>query len=366
MPTMPASRPGGESTINRFSARRTQAVIGFLLVVALVLALGIGTYAIDPLSILANLLDIAASAGAGLDDRIAVDAQVLLSIRLPRLLLAAMSGASLALCGAVMQGLFRNPLADPSLIGVTSGASAGASCAIVAGGIWAGQAGAGLPSVAVGAFVGGLLTTLLVYRLATTTSGTSVATMLLAGIAIGALAGALNSLSGFVGDNDMLRRISLWQMGNLTGADWRRVALMSTITLLLVVLLPRDSQALNAMLLGESEARYLGIEVQWLKRRLILLTALGVGITVAVAGALAFVGLMVPHLIRLLIGPDHRQLLPASALAGALLLVIADTFARTIIAPAEMPTGIVTALLGAPFFVWLLYQQRRQLAAAGG
>ena len=287
---------------------------------------------------------------------------ILFDIRLPRILLAIFVGAVLASTGAVMQGLFRNPLADPSLIGVSSGASVGASIMIVtAGGAIQGGALVGLSLVSIGAFVGGFLATLLVYRLATSGMGTSVTTMLLAGIAIGALAGALNSLLSYFSDNDMLRQISLWQMGNLSGASWLKVSIMGMVAVLLMSLFPRDSKALNALLLGESEARHLGINVQWVKRRLITLTALGVGVSVAVAGLVGFVGLIMPHIIRLMIGPDHRWLIPASGLAGAVLLVIADSLARVVVIPAELPTGILTAILGAPFFVILLLQQRKDV-----
>ncbi len=287
---------------------------------------------------------------------------ILFDIRLPRILLAIFVGAVLATTGAVMQGLFRNPLADPSLIGVSSGASVGASLMIVtAGGFIQGGALVGLSLVSIGAFVGGFTATLLVYRLATSGMGTSVTTMLLAGIAIGALAGALNSLLSYFSDNDMLRQISLWQMGNLSGASWLKVSIMGVVAVLLMSLFPRDSKALNALLLGESEARHLGINVQWVKRRLIALTALGVGVSVAVAGLVGFVGLIMPHIIRLMIGPDHRWLIPASGLAGAVLLVIADSLARVVVIPAELPTGILTAILGAPFFVILLLQQRQDV-----
>ena len=287
---------------------------------------------------------------------------ILIDIRLPRILLAIAVGAVLASTGAVMQGLFRNPLADPSLIGVSSGASVGASLMIVtAGGFIKSGALLGLSLVAVGAFVGGFAATLLVYRLATSGIGTSVTTMLLAGIAIGALAGALNSLLSYFSDNDMLRQISLWQMGNLSGASWTKVIVMGAVALLLMGLFPRESKALNGLLLGESEARHLGIDVQRVKRRLIVLTALGVGVSVALAGLVGFVGLIMPHIVRLAIGPDHRWLVPASALAGATLLVIADSLARIVVIPAELPTGILTALLGAPFFVALLLQQRRDV-----
>ena len=221
--------------------------------------------------------------------------------------------------------------------------------------------GIGLPAIAIGAFVGGLLATSVVYRLATSITGTSVSTMLLAGIAITALAGATTSLFSFFADNEMLRRISLWQMGNLDGADWSRVTTLALVVVPLILILPKEGQALNAMLLGESEARHLGVAVECLKRRLILLTALGVGVAVSVSGIVAFVGLIVPHLVRLLIGPDHRYLIPGSAILGAVLLLLADTAARTLMSPAELPTGVLTALLGAPFFVGLLIQQRQKL-----
>jgi len=280
-------------------------------------------------------------------------------IRLPRVMLSLIVGALLAACGALLQGLFRNPLADPALIGVSAGASVGASSVIVFGSmLTSGGVMLGLSAISLGAFGGAIIASLIIYRLATGPQGTSVATMLLAGIAISALSGAATNTLSYLADNDMLRRISLWQMGNLQGASWERVGLGALTAGCLAVLIPRETGALNAMLLGESEARHLGVNVEWLKRRLIIYSALGVAISVAIAGVIAFVGLMVPHLIRLLVGPDHRSLLPLSALAGAILLVAADALARVVIAPAELPVGIVTALLGAPFFLWLLVLQR--------
>jgi iron complex transport system permease protein len=218
---------------------------------------------------------------------------------------------------------------------------------------------AGLSVVALGAFAGGFAAVLLVYRLATSASGTSVATMLLAGIAISALAGALNSLLSYMADDEMLRRISLWQMGSLDAANWPRVWIAAASMALVMILLPRDAAALNAFLLGESEARHLGIAVDAVKRRLILMTAMAIGVSVAVAGTISFVGLVVPHIVRLLIGPDHRYLIPATAMAGAMLLILADAVARVVVAPAELPAGILTALLGTPFFFSLLAQKRR-------
>lgn len=280
-------------------------------------------------------------------------------IRLPRVMLSAFIGTLLAVCGALLQGLFRNPLADPALIGVSAGASVGASSTIFFGSV-IGTNGVllGLPAISFGAFFGALITSVIVFRLATSPRGTSVATMLLAGIAISALAGAFTNLLSYLADNNTLRLISLWQMGNLDGATWDRVAVCAAVVLLLTVLIPRESRALNAMLLGESEARHLGIDVEWLKRRLIIYSALGVATSVAVAGVIAFVGLMIPHLVRLLVGPDHRTLIPLSALAGAILLVAADALARVSVAPAELPVGVVTAILGAPFFLSLLIMQR--------
>ncbi|MDG2088088.1 MAG: iron ABC transporter permease [Arenicellaceae bacterium] len=282
---------------------------------------------------------------------------ILQEIRLPRVLLSMLAGIVLAMSGAVLQGLFRNPLADPSLIGASAGASTGASLAILLGStLTIGSGLAGLSVVAMGAFIGSSLAVWLVYRLSAGPRGTSVSTMLLVGIAISALAAALNNLMGFVADNEMLRRMSLWQMGNLDLADWNRVKLGSVMLIAFVLLLYRQAISLNAMLLGESEAHHLGVPVEALKRRLILVTALGVGVCTAMVGTIAFVGLIVPHLVRLISGPDHRTLLPASGLLGGVLLMLADSLARVVIAPAELPVGVITALLGVPFFILLLRQ----------
>jgi iron complex transport system permease protein len=342
--------------MKRINPKTLLLVLLITLPIAMVVSLLSGTVAIPLSSLWQAIAHLFSS------QEPSMDSTILFTIRLPRILLVLCVGCILATSGAVMQGLFRNPLADPSLIGISSGASVGASIMIVLASSWLQSSSvAGLGLIAFGAFIGGFVATLVVYRLATSEMGTSVATMLLAGIAIGAIAGALNSLLSYFSDNDMLRQISLWQMGNFSTANWSRVIVVAAIAALLLIMYPRDSKALNALLLGESEARYLGIDVQRVKRRLILLTALGVGVAVAAAGLVAFVGLVVPHMIRLLIGPDHSRLIPASALAGALLLIVADGFARLLVSPAELPTGILTALLGAPFFVALLIQQRRSI-----
>jgi len=347
--------------LRRVSAQGLTILLWVSLPVAVMLGLNVGTVNI-PIDVIiqqsANLLLQSSST----DIHTNQINTILFDIRLSRICLAFLIGAILAISGAVMQGLFRNPLAAPSLIGVSSGASVGASIVIVLAGTWLqNNALLGLSVVAVGAFIGSFLITLLVFRLSTSTLGTSVTTMLLAGIAISALAGAVNSLLSYFADNEMLRQISIWQMGNLSTANWARVSVVAVVAVFVLVLFPRESKSLNALLLGESEARHLGIDVQRVKKKLILLTTLGIGTAVAVAGMIGFVGLIVPHMVRLLIGPDHRWLLPVSALAGGILLLIADTLARVIIAPVELPTGILTAILGAPFFIMLLIQQRREL-----
>ena len=333
-------------------ARSRQLIILLLLLLpaSLLAALSWGSVSLDLRDSLAALGQLSARA----EGHAAVIVQ---QIRLPRALLAGLVGALLAISGAAMQGLFRNPLADPSLIGVTAGASLGASLMIAGVGAWTSGLTA-LTLVSVGAFIGGMLAVLVVYRLANSENGTSVATMLLAGIAITALAGAMSNVLELFSSNEVLRRLSLWRMGGLDGADYQRVAVACVICLATFWLLPRYSSALNALLLGESEARYLGIKVEQTKTVIVLVVAIAVGASVALAGTIAFVGLVVPHIIRLLIGPDHRYLLPASAIAGAVLLIGSDIVARTLIAPTELPVGIVTACIGVPFFVSLLHRRR--------
>lgn len=317
------------------------------LLVSLALALCLGAVAFAPAELWAWLVG-----GGEVQTRLIVG-----ELRLPRALLAAEVGALLAVCGAATQGLFRNPLADPSLIGVSAGAVAGAGAVIVLlnhlqWSLW------GLSLVSMGAFAGGILVVVCVYRLASGPAGTSVATMLLAGMAFTFLAGALTNLLEFVADNDMLRRISLWRMGGLDGADFGRVALLGAVCFAIVLVLLRQQGPLNALLLGESEARHLGVDVQRLQRTVIVCVALGVGVSVALAGTIAFIGLVVPHMVRMLVGPNHRFLLPLSACMGAVLLVLADTLARTVVAPTELPVGLVTAFIGAPVFISLLRKRQ--------
>jgi iron complex transport system permease protein len=284
---------------------------------------------------------------------------ILGQIRVPRTLLGLAVGAVLALSGVAMQGLFRNPLADPGLVGVSSGAALGAAVAIVAGASLGGLPPALEPYLlSICAFAGGLTVTGIVYRLGRRDGQTSVGIMLLAGVAMTALAGSIIGLFTYLADDAALRTLTFWNLGTLNGASYVRLWPLLPVCAAVIFWLPRRATALNALLLGESEARHLGIEVEKLKRELILCIALGVGAAVAAAGLIGFVGLIVPHLIRLVAGPDHRVVLPASALAGASLLLFADVFARMVLAPAELPIGIVTAFIGAPFFLFLLVRGR--------
>lgn len=280
---------------------------------------------------------------------------VINNVRLPRTMLAMAVGAILAQCGAVMQGLFRNPLADPGIIGVSSGAALGAAICIVF------FPDKGQYLVAFGAFLAGLITTLMVYRLANSHSGTSVILLLLSGVAIAALANAGIGLLTYLADDIALRDLTLWQMGSIAGAQWQYVILSLLALILLSWQFSRSAKALNALLLGEAEARHLGIEVDKLKFKLILLCAIGIGISVAATGIIGFIGLVIPHLVRMLIGPNHTRLLPISAALGAVTLALADVGARSLLAPSELPVGIMTAILGAPFFIFLLLKQKNKL-----
>ncbi|HHE0525339.1 TPA: FecCD family ABC transporter permease [Vibrio parahaemolyticus] len=288
---------------------------------------------------------------------------VINEIRLPRTILCMFIGAILAICGVVMQGLFRNPLAEPGIIGVSAGAALGGAFAIVVFAEFSQNHPQlmNLAALPLFAFLGGALTTVLVYWLGTNKFGTSVTIMLLAGVAISALSGAAIGFLNFSADDQMLRDLTLWSMGSLAGANWAGIGLASVTLVVLLFWFHKKAMSLNALLLGESEARHLGVPVQKLKRQLILLSAVGVGVTVSICGAIGFIGLVIPHLGRMLAGPDHRALLPISALLGALLLTCADMIARVLLAPAELPVGIVTALIGAPFFIYLLFQQRGKI-----
>lgn len=345
------------------SARRKRARFALLLLFLATLVVVIASIALGPvrISVPQIFAIFAQKIGWQIEsDFTAQQANVLWAIRLPRVFFAILFGAGLAVSGAAIQGLFRNPLADPGLIGVSNGAAMMSVLYIVVSAHfppWLHD----LPLQPVAGFAGGLVATLIVYAFGRTNWRTSVATMLLAGIAINAFAWACTGLVTLVATDAQLRSITFWLLGSLGGANWRGVNVAAIPTLLALGLMATQARPLNALLLGENEAHHLGYSVVRTKRIVIVLSAIMVGTSVAASGVIVFVGLVVPHLLRLIIGADHRYLIPGSALLGALLLSLADLLCRTIISPIEIPIGVVTATVGAPFFLWLLRRQRKRV-----
>ncbi|MGE0752866.1 MAG: FecCD family ABC transporter permease [Variibacter sp.] len=335
------------------------AIVIVLLCLALLLA-ALASASVGAAGIPLSRLAAAAFGSAQDGATLARDQLVLWSVRLPRIVLAAMVGALLGAAGALMQGLFRNPLADPGLVGVSAGGALAAAAAIVLGDRLVRSGGLHLPFelLPVAAFGGSLISTMLLYRIATREGRTSIATFLLAGLAVAALAMAGVGLLVFTADDRQLRDITFWTLGSLTGATWPKVMSLAPVAIALVVATPFMARSLDLLVLGEAEAFHMGVAVERLKRIAIVAVAAATGAAVSISGVIGFVGIIVPHLLRLVIGPGHRLLLPSTMLFGATLLLIADTFARTIAAPAELPIGILTALIGAPFFLSLLLRQR--------
>lgn len=343
--------------------REKIALILLILVLILVatFSLGIGAVSIEPMQVLGVL---AHESGLPV---MAVDVNegyrsILIDIRAPRVLLGILVGAGLAISGAAMQGLFRNPLADPALIGVSSGAALAAVSVIVLGttALSSIQSFLGIYTLPIAAFLGSLFVTFFVYRLANVNGRTDVATLLLAGIAVNAIAGAATGLLTYIADDNQLRTLTFWSMGSLGNATWEQVLAAVPLMLLAIIVIPINAYALNAILLGEAEAGHLGFNLERIKQMLVVFVALAVGTAVALTGVIGFIGLVVPHLLRLAVGSDHRFLLPAAALLGASLLLLADLIARTVVTPAELPIGIITSVLGGPFFLWLLLRFRAQ------
>ncbi len=288
---------------------------------------------------------------------------VFLNIRLPRLVLAVAAGAGLAVAGALMQGLFRNPLADPGLIGISSGAALAAGLTIVVGQRWFPDLPHALGSwtLVLFAFIGGLAVTVLIYLFAQGPMGTSVGVMLLAGVAVNAVAGAGLGYLNFIATDEQLRNIQFWLMGSLGGGRWSAVMLIAGVVALGSTAALAWARPLNAIALGEAQAALLGVNVERTKRAAILITALMVGAVTATTGIIGFVGLIAPHWVRLVAGPDHRVVLPGAALLGAALVLAADAVARTVVQPAELPLGVLTAAIGGPMFLWMLRRFRSRV-----
>lgn len=278
-----------------------------------------------------------------------------LNIRMPRIMLAIIVGMALATSGAVMQGLFRNPLADPGLLGISSGAALMVGFSILFPAVF--------PPIMimygkmVAAFVGSFFICLLIY-LYSINSQCNLAKMVLLGVAINAVIGAIMGCLSYISDEAQLRQLSLWSMGHLGKGSWELVLVALSLIVPALLCLLKLSHQLNILQLGDEDAHYLGIKVRRIKQYLLLLSAVLIGTSVAVSGMIAFVGLVVPHMIRLRVGANHRWLLPGSALGGACLLLLADTLARTLIAPTEIPVGLFTSLIGGPYFIWLILRHK--------
>jgi heme transport system permease protein len=340
----------------RAIAARVMTGSALLLVVVALVSLSLGPTGIT----LASLPRVIAAWFSGTTDAsIAREQLVLIDIRLPRTLIAMFVGASLAYAGAMMQGLFRNPLADPGLIGVSGGAALAAVATIALGNGFLGPIVKpfGIYALPLAAFLGAAATTGILVLVAGRHGQIMIGTLLLAGIALGALSGALTGLIAYASDDRELRDLTLWSMGSLSGASWPKVLAVLPFAALALILAPRLVRALNGFLLGEAEAFHLGIDVEKTKRTIIIATAASVGAAVAVAGIIGFVGIVVPHVVRILAGPDHRIVLPGSALLGAVLVLVADIAARMLVHPAELPIGIVMAAIGAPVFLHLVLKR---------
>jgi len=345
--------------------KRNRITIGLivLLVIVAITAAGIGAMHVASQQVIAILLkQINIHVPVSYDEGMA---NVILQIRLPRVIAAMLIGSGLAVAGAALQGLLRNPMADPTLIGISFGASFFAVLTIVIlSSIPVLNTSNLIPKyylLNVMTFGGACFTSFLVFRLSKTGGRSLITTLLLAGLAINAMCKALTDLVTYMANDEQLRTATFWTMGSLGGITWGSVLALLPFILIPVILLPRLAKSLNAFALGEQEAAYLGIKVKRLKTVIVLLSTLMVGASVAIAGVIGFVGLIVPHMLRSINGSDHRSLLPNCALLGATLLTLADVVSRTIIAPAELPIGIVTAVIGTPVFVILLVKQKKQL-----
>lgn len=331
--------------------------LALLLLAVCLVAAGKGQVPISPAEVLGSLLHRIGLEIGPLPAAVQGE-NALWLVRFPRVVLAVVVGASLGCAGALMQGVFGNPLAEPGVVGVSAGAAVGAAAAIVSGvtlfGAW---------STAAAAFAGGIVTTLIVYAMSRAAGRTEVVTLVLTGVAVNATAGALLGLLMFLTDDDGVRAIAFWQLGSLAQATWAAVAVAGPGAVIGLAVAAACARRLDLLALGERPARHLGVDTERLRITAIVATALLTASAVAFTGIISFVGLVVPHLVRMIAGPGHRVLIPASALGGAVVVVAGDLIARTVIEYQELPLGVLTAVVGGPAFFWLL---RRTRARAGG
>lgn len=331
-------------------------VLGLVLAAVIVLSAGIGASHIAIDSCFKIVLGQLPMLGGQIDlSAIPKEAVTIVSqVRLPRILLAAVVGMGLAASGVVYQGIFKNPMADPFVLGVSSGAALGATTVIILG---LGFSIGPVSSIALGAFFGAVVAAGFVFSLARVGNKTPVVTLLLSGIAVNFFLSALIQLLMAL-NHDQIERIIGWTMGSVSAASWDKIGLTVLPMALGVVLLLAHTRELNAFSLGEDNARSLGMDTERIRIRLLVISSLVTASAVAVSGIIGFVGLVIPHMVRMITGPNHKQLLPFSILVGGIFLVVSDTLARTLVAPSELPLGVITALFGAPYFLYLLYKSK--------
>ena len=344
------------ATLPKPKRRRVIALFTILtaaLIVATLVSAALGQMQIPIVEVLGSLCRKAGASCGAAASHVNADA-ALWEVRFPRIALAVFVGAALAAAGAIMQGVFGNPLADPGIVGVSSGAAIGASLMIMTG-LAAGSAFA----IPIGAFVTGVLTALLIYSISRSRGRTEVITLILVGVAVNAFGGAALALMTFTATTNQREQIVFWQMGSLSGALWESVFTVIPLLIIGLVFAFLVAGKLDLLSLGDDAARHLGLNIERLRIGSILIVSILTATAVAFAGIIGFVGLVVPHVIRMIMGPGHRVLVPASALGGALLLVVADTFARTAVPYAELPLGMLTAIIGGPFFFYLIKVSRK-------
>jgi iron complex transport system permease protein len=338
-------------------------VLALLLILALAASAGIGAFSFTPAQMGRYLAEAAGWMPADAAD--ALGRRVFLELRLPRVVLAALAGAALGISGTLMQGLFRNPIVEPGLAGTSAGAALGAALVFVLGG----TAGAGFAApigalaLPLAAFAGASVATLIVYRISSSFGKVNVFTLLLAGIAVNAVCTAGTGFLSYMARDPQARNITFWNLGTFATADWHAVTIVGVTTLFCIGIALRYAKALNALMLGEDEAAMLGSDPRRVIWRLLAVNTVMVAVATAMVGVIAFVGLVVPHVLRLMRSSNHVFLLPASALLGALSMVAVDVVARVLIPPAELPIGIITAVVGAPVFLWILLRQQRRGSA---
>jgi iron complex transport system permease protein len=347
---------------NRTTYSGTYTVLGIALVLALVASAGIGAFSFTPMEMVRHI-----GAAFGWVTEPASETlsrSVFLELRIPRVLLAALTGAVLGVSGTLMQGIFRNPIVEPGLAGTSAGAAFGASLVFVFGTTSALTRPLGSLAVPVVAFIGAFAATMLVYRVSTSFGKVNVFTLLLAGIAVNAVCGAGTGFLSYIARDPQARNITFWNLGTFTTADWHGVELVAIAFAVCFSICLRYGKSLNALMLGEDEAAFLGAQPEKLILRLIIVNTVMVAVATAMVGVIAFVGLVIPHVLRMLKSSDYTFLIPASALLGAVMMSVVDVVARILIPPAELPVGIITAVVGAPVFLWILLRQQRLGAAS--